>query len=204
MESSKETFYKMYKEFITSAELPYRESVEKLDTDISEANMDILEQLGIGSDTDLFKSIILRYKRMLERMLIIEDLDTYNTYNTYHDNREAVVERIALIDSSGATANVLSGDEDGLDVATIYFDIRDTIDEIQQLNKVWVKWFIEQHISQQISLFPEEGIEEYVNCYSTRFECFKDYAMITFLKDQFVSKEVQDYVFSRFREFENQ
>lgn len=201
MNNAKNTLYKMYKEYINHAELPYRNKVKGIEKTISESQKDVFSALGIEHSSKLAENIIFRYSRLLERMLIIDDLDNYNSYQK---NRIAIVERISVSDSTGAHANVLSGDEDGLDVANLYFDVRDTIDEIKSLNKLWIKWFKENEvISEQMSLFPNENIRKIVKQYQTRFESFKNCVIITFMKDHFVPKEVQDFVFSCFREFEN-
>lgn len=216
VEFAKKVFYEMYKEFIVSAELPYREEIEDMETMISESQEPILQALGIDFTSEIGQQIVTRYKRLLERMLIINDIDNYNSY---HEDRIAVVERIAITDDTGANANVLSGDEDGLDVTRLYFDIRETIDEIQKLDKVWIKWFHqtevgeEEEMVEQIEMFPDEVLEELeehhmsiedidMNAYSTRFTCFKKHIEINFLVKQSVEKEVQDYVLSQFKAFE--
>lgn len=158
--------------------------------------------------------------RLIERNLIINDI---HNYLRYHIDRAGVIDRISLTDLSGASANVLSGDSDGLDVANIYFDIRETIDEIKKLDKVWIKWFSGQIISssalqvqQQLELFEVEELEESEeepeqstlledeesNTIITRLEVNKDYVVINFLKKYWISKEVQDYVLSIIKEFE--
>lgn len=201
MGNSEETLYKMYKEYITRSELPYRELVENMSSDIIQANKSILSSLQIPENSELFNQIIGRYKRLIERMLIVEDLENYNTC---HNDREALVERIAVADDSGATANVLSGDQDGLDVATIYFDIRETIDSLGRLKKLWIKWFIREQVEEQISIFPEESEETRFNfhSYSTKIECFPTFILISFMKEQYIDEKISEYVFSCFRRFE--
>ena len=202
MGNSEETLYKMYKEYITKSELPYRELVENMSPKIIQANKSILSSLQIPEDSELFNHIIGRYKRLIERMLIVEDLENYNTC---HNDREAMVERISVADDSGATANVLSGDEDGLDVATIYFDIRETIDSLGRLKKLWIKWFFRgQPVDHQISMFDEESERPLINfqSYSTKIECFPTFILISFMKEQYINEKISEHVFSCFRRFE--
>lgn len=198
MLATKETLYKMYKEFILKAELPYHETIEAISNEIEESQKEILLKLNIVEDSAIAKNILFRYKKLLERILILEDFDTYSTET---EERSAIVERLSMSDRTGASANILPGDEDGLEVATIYNDVRDTIDEIMMLNKVWIKWFYTQpDLSKQLTMFDNEPIN--ISQYKTRIEVFDKYLILTFLKDQYIEKEVQDFVFDSFRKFE--
>ncbi|MEK4024436.1 hypothetical protein [Sporosarcina sp. FSL W7-1283] len=215
----KEVFYKMFKEFTEAAEEPFRQIVNQKREEIFRFQDTFLPSVGISSDSDI-NDITNRYMRLIERNLIINDI---HNYLRYHIDRAGVIDRISLTDLSGASANVLSGDSDGLDVANIYFDIRETIDEIKKLDKVWIKWFSGQIISssalqvqQQLELFEVEELEESEeepeqstlledeesNTIITRLEVNKDYVVINFLKKYWISKEVQDYVLSIIKEFE--
>jgi hypothetical protein len=208
MRYAKEVFYTIFKELTEIAEQPYREVIDPFTDLINNFQNELLPQVGITKPEDI-SVIATRYKRLLERSLIINDIDNYLGY---HTSRKGIVERIALTDLSGASANVLSGDQDGLDVANIYFDIRETIDEMKKLDKLWVKWFLyEENISdEQIELFDGEELEEEEsqpvyedgNTIVARFEVTKEYIIINFMKKLWVSKEVQDYVLSTFNEFE--
>lgn len=209
MEYTKQVLYTIFKDLTELAEQPYRESIQQHIDKADDFHTQFLPLLGIQKEEDI-QEIKTRYSRLIERTLIVNDIENYLTY---HSNRIGIVERIALKDLSGASANVLSGDSDGLDVADFYFDIRETIDNMKKLDKLWVKWFLyTDHLSvsdAQIELLPEEDDEE-VDIQSvdeehtivTRFEVTKDYVIINFMKKPFVSKEVQDYVLSRFNEFE--
>lgn len=208
MNYAKEVFYIIFKELTESAEQPYREQILENEDQIDKLQENILTSLGITDENDI-SDIKTRYIRLLERTLIISDLDNYQSY---HENRIGIVERIALTDLSGASANVLSGDSDGLDVADFYFDIRETIDNMQKLDKLWVKWFLSSlHTKEdtQIEISEDEideeediVIKDEESAIITRFEVYKEYVIINFLKKLFVNKEVQDYVLSRFIEFE--
>ncbi|MEV9639154.1 hypothetical protein ABZ756_00490 [Mammaliicoccus sciuri] len=211
MQHSKHTLYKIYDKFIQNAELPYRQQIERIEDNIFRTQTQILELLNIDMDSQMGRGIITRYKRLLEREMILNDLDTYNSY---HTDRIALVKRIIVTDDTGANANVLSGEEAGLDVAKIYLDIKETIEEVQKLDKLWVNWFIEddgtfqtaEASSEQISFFEEEEeqFDEKGKIYTlkTRFTCYNSYVEIAFLDKQSITKEVQEYVLSKFREFE--
>lgn len=209
MEYAKGVFFTIFKELTEIAEQPYREKIEEHDAEIQEFQKKILPLIGISKATEI-EDITIRYKRLLERNLIVNDIDNYLSY---HNNRKGIVERISLTDLSGASANVLSGDSDGLDVADIYFDIRETIDGMKKLDKLWIKWFLFDRTTQEneIELFEGEEVEEGLQVLSTqkdertvqtRFEVAKDYVIINFVKQLWVSKEVQDHVLSTFIEFE--
>ncbi|PQD97091.1 hypothetical protein CYL18_04240 [Pradoshia eiseniae] len=213
MEYIKGVFFKIFSELTEIAEQPYREQLTPYNEMINEFQNSVLEQIGITNADDV-KEITIRYKRLIERHLIIRDLDNYLAF---HTNRKGIVERISLTDLSGASANVLSGDGDGLDVADIYFDIRETIEGMKRLDKLWVKWFLFDHEVQEMQemqtqiQFFEEGENQLVEedasvedtrAVKTRFEVTKDYVIINFLKQYWISKEVQDHVLSTFIEFE--
>lgn len=208
---TKEVLYTIFKELTEIAEQPYRDGIMKYEQDIDRFHSELLPLIGLPESD--FQEIKTRYIRLLERNLILNDLENYQSY---HQNRIGVVSRIALTDLSGATANVLSGDADGLDVADFYFDIRETIDHMKKLDKLWVKWFligpekVDQPDEEQMEIEEEELEDEVAlevskdeeNSIETRFEVTKDYVIINFTKKFFVSKGVQDYVLSRFIEFE--
>lgn len=208
MEYAKGVFFTIFKELTEIAEQPYRETIAAHNDIIEKFQKEVLPLIGIN-DQNSIKDICIRYKRLLERNLIINDIDNYLSY---HNNRIGIVERISLTDLSGASANVLSGDNDGLDVADIYFDIRETIEDMKKLDKLWVKWFLFDRTVQehQIELFDGEDLDgnlqtspqEDERTIQTRFEVTKDYIIINFVKQYWVSKEVQHYVLSTFIEFE--
>lgn len=212
MQHSKHTLFKIYDKFIQNAELPYRQQIDKINDSIHSTQNKILEMLNIDPDSDMGKGVVSRYKRLLEREMILNDLDTYNSY---HTDRIALVKRIVVTDDTGANANLLSGDESGLDVAKIYLDIKETIEEIQKLDKLWINWFIEDDGTFQVTEDPpteqmsfleelEFKVEEVrkICAIRTRFTCYNSYVEIAFLDKQSISKEVQEYVLSKFREFE--
>ena len=209
MEYAKGVFFTIFKELTEIAEQPYREKIAAQNDLINNFQAEILPLIGIN-DPEIIKDVSIRYKRLLERNLIVNDIDNYLSY---HNNRKGIVDRISLTDLSGASANVLSGDSDGLDVADIYFDIRETIEGMKKLDKLWVKWFLFERAVQetQIELFEGEDLEgnfqassiqEDERTFQTRFEVTKEYIIINFVKRHWVSKEVQNHVLSTFIEFE--
>lgn len=197
MLTAKETLYKMYSEFILKAELPYHKMVEDISDKITASQNPIFEALKIDNNSNTAISIISRYKKLLERILILEGFEIYN--DTSND-KIAIVEKISMSDDTGASAHILPGDEDGLDVATIYFDVRDTIDEMKILNKLWLRWFYKKEEAMQLNLFKDKEVE--IEQYSTRMEVYKSFVIITFMTQQSIEREVQEYVFNSFRRFE--
>lgn len=193
---SKETLYNMYKEFILKAELPYHNLVNDNNDTIVNSQIPVFQKLGIKEDSNTAQTIISRYKKLIERILTLED---FAYYAEPVEVPKAKVTKISMSDDTGASAHIQPNDIDGLEIATIYFDVRDTIDEMKTLNKLWLTWNYES-IEDQLNLF-NETISTFEN-YPTRFEVHKNYVIITFMEDRFVEKEVQEYVFESFKRFE--
>ncbi len=194
---SKETLYKMYKEFILKAELPYHNMVNEISNIIINSQKPIFQELKIEENSNTANTIITRYKKLIERILTLEDFDYYSEPL---EPPKAKVTKISMSDDTGASAHIQPNDIDGLEIATIYFDVRDTIDEMKILNKIWLTWKYEIKDNNQLSLFKD--IKPSFEDYPTRLEIFKDFVLITFMEYQSVDKEVQEYVFKSFKEFE--
>ncbi|PIC65378.1 hypothetical protein CSV79_01795 [Sporosarcina sp. P13] len=193
---SKETLYNMYKEFILKAELPYHNLVNENNDIIVNSQIPMFKKLGIREDSNTAETIINRYKKLIERILTLED---FAYYTEPVEAPKAKVTKISMSDDTGASAYIQPNDIDGLEIATIYFDVRDTIDEMKTLNKLWLTWNHET-INDQLDLF--NATTSTFEKYPTRFEVYRDYVIITFMEERSVDKEVQQYVFEAFREFE--
>ncbi|QQE78099.1 hypothetical protein [Alicyclobacillus sp. SO9] len=187
MSDTKLTLYEIFKELTEKAEAPFRRAVEEKEPRISAAMLDIAKELeleNISTPVDLTN----RVSRLFERALILNDLKQYKGYN---QGKLGIVDRIDFSDQSGARVNALSG-EQGMEVADIYFDTRETLDELKMLNKLWVTWFRPTK--------DEEGYDD-IDRIETRLEVYDNRIVFYFLNTQHAPKEVQDYVLSVFRKF---
>lgn len=183
---TKAILYKMFKDLTETAEKPFREQVDGIATQINQFAVACAQQLGLPGASNPI-NLPLRLHRLLERALIQHDLDGYKSF---FDGKRGVVDRIAFSDPTGAFVNARSGEfQEGIEVADIYFDTRDTIEELKMLDKLWVSWF-------QLcpgAMFPER-IE-------TKVEVCKDYYIIQFLY-AYTTREVEEHVLSNFRYYE--
>ena len=204
MSETKGTLYNIFKELTDKAEAPYRDKVESVMADIDQKAKELSGMVGLRN---YYQPVDIpnRIARLFERALILSDLVNYKGYDR---GKVGIVDRIDFSDQSGARVNALSGDE-GIEVADIYFDTRETLDELQQLNKLWLRWFLPSEITakNRIQSDVEDGLlqeplESDVDQVETRLEVFNNRVVIQFLSLQCVPKEVQDYVLSMFRKFE--
>ncbi|AYE50688.1 hypothetical protein OEA_13165 [Priestia megaterium NCT-2] len=199
MSETKNTLYNMFKELTEKAEAPYTKKVESIMPEVDKQVLKLAESINLLNYKDPV-DIPNRLARLFERALILSDLKSYKGYNL---GKIGIVDRIDFSDQSGARVNALSGNE-GIEVADIYFDTRETLDELKRLNKIWIRWFVP---TEKFKLFKDtnntlapSGPE--IEQVETRIEVMNNRVGIYFLNDQSVPKEVQDHVLSLFREFE--
>ncbi|MED3822041.1 hypothetical protein, partial [Priestia aryabhattai] len=123
MSESKGILYNIFKKLTEKAELGYRNTVEEIYGDVEEKLKELIEKIGL---TDINNPVELpnRVCRLLERALILSDLDGYMAYDP---DKLGVIDRIDFSDQSGARINALS-QEEGIEIADIYFDTKETID----------------------------------------------------------------------------
>jgi len=186
-EDVKYTIYKMFKDLTHIAEKPFREKVEPFYEDIKVFANECVRRLGLRSLQD---PIDLPYRlfRLLERALIQKDFDLYQTF---FEGKRGIVDRIVFSDQTGAFVNARSGpDNNGIAVADIYFDTRDTIEDLRQLDKLWVTWFYKYNPDKPTERIP------------TKFMVHKEYFIIHFLY-AYTTKEVDDIVLSNFKYYES-
>jgi hypothetical protein len=182
MNGNKETLYNIFKLLTDRAEASYRKKTDDLSIEIEKCVNDLSQKIGLKNFRDPV-DIPNRVGKLFERALILEDIDEYMSYQ---DDKYGIVERIDFSDQSGAKVNALSQNE-GIEIADIYFDTRETLDEQKQLNKLWIKWFL-----------------RYVNTVDsieTKIEVTNERIIILFQNVQMISKEDQDYVLSLFKQF---
>ncbi len=134
---AKNTLFKMFKDLTHTAELPFKKLIEPLAATIDKFANDVAKQLKLPSSTTPV-NIPYRTARLLERALIQRDIKTAKSYYAYIDGKKGVVQRFSFSDPTGASVHaVSSGVKEGLAVAEIYFDTRDTIEELKYMNKLW-------------------------------------------------------------------
>lgn len=186
MEESKHVLYNMFKVLTDRAEASYRMAVNAVEDEVIIKSQELAQLVNI---TDLSSPVDItnRISRLLERALILSDIDNYMAYDP---DKLGIVERIDFSDQSGAKVNALS-QEEGIEIADIYFDTRETLDELKQLNKLWVRWFFRK---------PEE-IPNETEQIETKLEVYNDRVIIIFLGVKNAPKEVQEYVLSLFKQF---
>lgn len=201
MSETKGLLYNIFKELTAKADAPYAEKVKAKLLEIEAKIEELAHSLELSSSKEPV-DIPNRVSRLFERALILSDLINYRAYD---GQKIGIVDRIDFSDQSGAKVNALSGNE-GIEVADIYFDTRETLDELKSLNKLWVRWFIVAPVAESDPIEePEESVSEgqhKIEQVETRLEVYDNRVSITFLNEQFVPKEVQDYVLSLFRSFE--
>jgi hypothetical protein len=193
MSESKSTLYNIFKVLTEKAEAPYSKKVNDIMSEIETKVKEIAQSVRL-SDYKWPVDIPVRVARLFERALILSDITNYKAYDS---EKIGIVDRIDFSDQSGAKVNALSGDE-GIEVADIFFDTRETLDELKQLNKLWVRWFLPNPIVSD----QESESEEEIKQVETRLEVFDNRVVMQFLNMHSVPKEVQDYVLSLFRKFE--
>ncbi|TQS00038.1 hypothetical protein [Paenibacillus ottowii] len=203
MSETKNTLYRIFKVLTDKAEAPYSKKV--LD------NLSVIEHTikELSSTVELKSSkypvdIPIRVARLFERSLILSDLINYKAYDK---DKLGIVDKIDFSDQSGAKVVALSA-EDGIEYADIYFDTRETLDELMKLNKLWVTWFLHDSNEDDTSSHPEENVESReqdgggMKKVETRFEVYDNRVVLQFLEIQCAPKEVQEHVLSVFRKFE--
>ena len=186
MEESKGILFNIFKVLTNRAEEDYRVRIDIVENSIIEKTKELASLIDL-SNIKYPVDLANRISRLLERSLILNDLDNYMAYDP---EKLGIVDRIDFSDQSGAKVNALS-QEEGIEIADIYFDTRETLDEIKQLNKLWIRWFLRN---------PSDNPNETQHI-ETKFEVYNDRMIILFLGVQSAPKEVQNHVLSLFRKF---
>lgn len=179
------TLYKIFKDFTDTAEKEFIDKVAPYLKDISTFTDTLSDKLKIQSSVYPL-DIPLRVQRLFERSLIQQDFEKYTSFFT---GKKGVVTRLFFSDESGATVNARSGDQskEGIAVADIYFDTRETIDELKALETIWVTWFVQN----------EDTL--ITNC-KTRIFVLNDSYVVHFLYG-YVLEEEENYVFSNIERY---
>ncbi|TYS18484.1 hypothetical protein FZC78_02795 [Rossellomorea vietnamensis] len=185
MEGVKNILYKMFKDLTETAEQPFTAAVAPLEEKITTFAEEVAGEVGLHSPYDPV-DLPHRLKRLLERALIQQD---FHIYEGYFEGKRGIVNRIYFSDATGASVNARSSEvEEGIAVADIYFDTKESIEKLQKFDKIWITWFYKRTGQ------PLEKIE-------TKFEVAKEHFVIHFLY-AYTTKEMQNHVFSNFKHFE--
>lgn len=181
------TIYKIYKEFTDTAEREFKNQVDPFKGRILSFSNEIASELNL-IDATYPLNIPIRIQRLFERSLIQQNFDKYLNFFT---GKKGIVTRLFFSDESGATVNARSGDKskEGIAVADIYFDTRETIDEIKALDIIWVTWFIQNN-------------DQLIKKSKTKIFVSTKNFVVHFLYD-YVLEEEENYVFSNIEEFKN-
>lgn len=179
------TLYKIYKDFTDTAEREFKNKLEPFKEKIMTLTEEISSELELTSPTYPL-NIPLRIQRLFERSLIQQNFDRYTNFFI---GKKGIVTRLFFSDESGATVNARSGDQskEGIAVADIYFDTRETIDEIKALEIIWVTWFVQRN-------------DEFIVNSKTKIFVSNKSFVVHFLYN-YVSEEEENYVFSNIEEF---
>ena len=202
MIETKGTLYTIFKVLTDKAEGPYAKKVNEKIIEIENKVNELATSIGLANAKQPV-DIPVRVARLFERALILNDLVNYKAYDK---EKLGIVDKIAFSDQSGAKVSAFSGD-DGIEVADIYFDTRETLDELKQLNRLWVRWFLPVPVNDiSVDESQDKDIETIserkINQIETRLEVYESRVIIQFLNVYTAPKEVQDYVLSLFRKFE--
>jgi len=199
---AREKLFLIYSEYIKKFEEPYKNRVDSIDDLIQEHLTPVAQALDLNQSTS--NQLLSRYKTLLERFLIINKVDTPEEFE-----REGIINKFAISDQSGGKATLLNADDDqGIDVSNLYLDIRDTLDEVKQLDKLWVDWIrqipAEPDADLQISLDLGQNFENTKRKYErirTFLDVSQDALVISFMRDHYVTKGDVDYVLKKITEF---
>lgn len=199
---AREKLFLIYSEYIKKFEEPYKNRVDSIDDLIQEHLTPVAQALDLNQSTS--NQLLSRYKTLLERFLIINKVDTPEEFE-----REGIINKFAISDQSGGKATLLNADDDqGIDVSNLYLDIRDTLDEVKQLDKLWVDWIrqipAESDADLQISLDLGQNFENTKRKYErirTFLDVSQDALVISFMRDHYVTKGDVDYVLKKITEF---
>lgn len=138
----KNLLYRMFIYLITEAEKPFTEKIAPYEEKFEEFNQMMLKELNI-KDPNLYRYAFVRFKRLYERTLI---QDNFLEYEGYSENKLGSISKMVFSDETGAKviarANADSSFDKKIQLSDIYFDVRETINDIKQFDTLWVEWFL--------------------------------------------------------------
>lgn len=180
----KEMLFDLFKDLTDACAAPYRDRVSQLSEQINAFSDVCINNLSLYND---HVDIPSRLKGLLERALIQSD---FTNYQSFAEGKKGIVGRIAFSDATGAYVNARASASEGrIEMADIYFDTKDTIEQLKGFDKLWITWF-----------FIPGKDKKYIEI-PTRIEVYKGFYVIHFLH-KYTTKEIVDYVLSCINQYE--
>ncbi|MBC2596640.1 hypothetical protein [Bacillus velezensis] len=138
-EEIKYTMYNIEKSLTSFIEHQFRPEIEKHREHIKEFTTSIAELLDLESDEepiDLYGRIL----GLLERALISKN---ENVIRQYQSGKKGFIEKFDFVDDKGGRINARSDERNKpIQTSDIFFDTRETINEVKLINSLWVTWFM--------------------------------------------------------------
>ncbi|KIL46428.1 hypothetical protein KP77_25550 [Jeotgalibacillus alimentarius] len=173
----KNTLYDIANDFTQKAEQKWVNKVNAHDKALDDFTDMMLTKLPDIKPSEF--NLRNKLQKLLERALIQSNFDDLKQQ---HSKKKGYLRKFNFSDSTGGVVNASSQErERSIDLSEIYYDTKDTIDQLKKYDKVWVYWFTDG-----------EPIEN-------RLEANDDYLEIHFFKH--ISQEDLFYVLSEIKDF---
>lgn len=207
----KNTMYNIEKELTSFIELQFQPKVLEHESTINDFTNEIAKRLGLTSNYDPI-NLPERIIGLLERALIVEN---QGVIKEYREGKKGYVNMFDFKDDKGGRINARSKHRTiPIQTSDIFFDTRETIDEVKLLDSLWVAWFmaVDRDIEDaQIELETDaddddEGIdpndskevleqgERKIIVVKTKIVAYKDFYKVEFAR--YITKEEYDHVLS--------
>lgn len=173
----KTALYRVFKNLTEQAEKPFAAQMENLKSDAVTTIQTYLDSLDIDTD-EIRRSTEIRFLKLLERALIQEN---FSEYYSYSKDKLGIVASMNFRDRTGASVRTKAFANEGINLADIYFDVKETIHENKIMDNLWVDWFKDEHTT-----------------IKTRFEAHDDYYLIHILY-KYYTEEDETFVISSFK-----
>ncbi|KAA9008649.1 hypothetical protein F4V43_00520 [Paenibacillus spiritus] len=211
-ERIKNKMFKIERQLTNFIELQFQPQVQEYNDIINEFTKDIAEKLGLPSD---IQPINLRDRIMglLERALIVQN---ESVIESYVEGKVGYVNKFDFRDDRGGRINARTEEKSKpIQTSDIFFDTRETINEVRLIDAIWVVWFrVIEDTSELVSIEPEANEEdgevdleeitteehEKVIKLGTRIAAYKGFYKIEFT--HYVLKEDYEHVLSLIDSFE--
>lgn len=132
------TMYNIEKELTNFIELQFKPKIEEHEEVINKFTEDISDLIGLESSEEPIK-INERIVGLLERALVMQDEDVITQYV---DGKKGYINMFDFRDDRGGRINARSQHiSTPIQTSDIFFDTRETIDEVKLLDSLWVVWF---------------------------------------------------------------
>ncbi|MCM3118159.1 hypothetical protein M3610_23305 [Neobacillus sp. MER 74] len=139
-EEMKNTMYKIEKEMTNFIELQFKPKIEESQDLINNFTTQIAENLNLPSNTEPL-NLPERIIGLLERAMIMKNEDVIKMYV---EGKKGYVNMFDFKDDRGGRINARSQHRSmPIQTSDIFFDTRETIDEVKLLDNLWVAWFKE-------------------------------------------------------------